>query len=40
MKNYLIIPALIAILFAACKEKKEAKQELAYFCFVNHKRAT
>jgi hypothetical protein len=27
MKNYLIIPALIAILFAACKEKKEAKQE-------------
>ena len=28
MKNYLFIPALITILFAACKEKKEAKQEL------------
>ena len=27
MKNYLIIPALIAILFAACKEKKEVNQE-------------
>ena len=27
MKNYLIIPALVAILFIACKEKKEAKQE-------------
>lgn len=27
MKNYLIISALIAILFAACREKKEAKQE-------------
>jgi hypothetical protein len=27
MKNYLIIPALIAILFAACKAKKEANQE-------------
>ena len=27
MKNYLIVPALIVILFAACKEKKEAKQE-------------
>ena len=27
MKNYLFIPALIAILFAACKEKKEANQE-------------
>ena len=27
MKNYLIIPALIAILFSACKEKKEANQE-------------
>jgi len=27
MKNYLVIPVLIAILFAACKEKKEAKQE-------------
>ena len=27
MKNYLIVPALIAILFTACKEKKEAKQE-------------
>ena len=28
MKNYLFISALITILFAACKEKKEAKQEL------------
>ena len=28
MKNYLFIPALITILFAACKEKKEVKQEL------------
>ena len=28
MKNYLFIPALITILFAACKEKKEIKQEL------------
>ena len=27
MKNYLIIPALIIILFAGCKEKKQAKQE-------------
>ena len=27
MKNYLVIPVLIAILFVACKEKKEAKQE-------------
>jgi hypothetical protein len=27
MKNYLIISALIAILFAACKEKKETNQE-------------
>src|SRR5258705_2335975 len=27
MKNYLIIPPLIVILFAGCKEKKEAKQE-------------
>ena len=27
MKNYLILPALIAIIFAACKEKKETKQE-------------
>jgi len=27
MKNYLILPALIAIFFAACKEKKETKQE-------------
>lgn len=27
MKNYLLISALIAILFAACKEKKETKQE-------------
>jgi hypothetical protein len=27
MKNYLLIPALIAILFAACKEKKEVTQE-------------
>jgi len=27
MKNYLIVPALIVILFAACKEKKELKQE-------------
>jgi hypothetical protein len=27
MKDYLIISALIAILFAACKEKKEANQE-------------
>jgi hypothetical protein len=27
MKNYLIVPALIVILFTACKEKKEAKQE-------------
>ncbi len=27
MKNYLIVPALIAILFTACKGKKEAKQE-------------
>src|SRR6186713_3552372 len=28
MKIYLFIPALIIILFVACKEKKEAKQEL------------
>ncbi len=28
MKTYLIIPAVIVVLFAACKEKKEAKQEL------------
>ena len=28
MKNYLFIPALIIILFAACRGKKEAKQEL------------
>jgi len=27
MKNYLILPALIAIFFAACNEKKETKQE-------------
>jgi len=27
MKDYLIISTLIAILFATCKEKKEAKQE-------------
>ena len=27
MKNYLFFPALIAIFFAACKEKKETKQE-------------
>ncbi len=27
MKNYLIVSALIAFLFAACKEKKETKQE-------------
>ena len=27
MKNYLIIPAFMTILLAACKEKKEAKQE-------------
>ena len=27
MKNYLFIPTLIAILFSACKEKKEANQE-------------
>ena len=27
MKNYLIVPALIVILFEACKEKKEVKQE-------------
>lgn len=27
MKNYLIIPTLVAILFIGCKEKKEAKQE-------------
>jgi hypothetical protein len=27
MKNYLIVLTLIAILFSACKEKKEAKQE-------------
>ena len=27
MKNYLIVPVLIAILFTACKEKKEANQE-------------
>jgi len=27
MKNYLIIPALVAISFIGCKEKKEAKQE-------------
>src|SRR6187402_2156662 len=27
MKNYLILSALIAIFFAACKEKKETKQE-------------
>jgi len=27
MKNYLILPALIAIFFAACKEKKETDQE-------------
>ena len=27
MKNYLILPALITIFFAACKEKKETKQE-------------
>jgi hypothetical protein len=27
MKNYLIISALIAILFSACKEKKDANQE-------------
>ena len=27
MKNYLIIPALIAFLFAACKGKKEVNQE-------------
>lgn len=27
MKNYLFIPALITILFASCKEKKEASQE-------------
>jgi len=27
MKNYLILPALIAIFFAACREKKETKQE-------------
>ena len=27
MKSYLIVPVLIAILFTACKEKKEAKQE-------------
>ena len=27
MKNYLILPALIAIFFAACKEKKETNQE-------------
>jgi len=27
MKNYLILPALIAIFFAACKVKKETKQE-------------
>ena len=28
MKNYFIFPVLIAILAAACKEKKEAKQDL------------
>ena len=27
MKNYLIIPALVVILFIGCKEKKEAKHE-------------
>ena len=27
MKNYLILPALIAVFFAACKEKKETEQE-------------
>jgi paraquat-inducible protein B len=27
MKNYLIVPVLIVILFVACKEKKEVKQE-------------
>jgi paraquat-inducible protein B len=27
MKNYLILPALIAIFFVACKQKKETKQE-------------
>jgi hypothetical protein len=27
MKSYLIVPVLIAILFTACKEKKEANQE-------------
>ena len=27
MKNYLLFPALIAIFFAACKQKKETKQE-------------
>ena len=27
MKNYLILSSLIAVLFAACKEKKETKQE-------------
>ena len=27
MKNYLILPALIAVFFAACKEKKEIEQE-------------
>lgn len=27
MKNYLIIPALVTILFIACKEKEEVKQE-------------
>lgn len=29
MKNYLILSALITIFFAACKEKKETKQEPA-----------
>ena len=27
MKNYLLFPALIAIFFGACKQKKETKQE-------------
>ena len=33
MKNYLFVPALIAILLAACQEKKEAKQELPISVF-------
>ena len=33
MKNYLFVPALIAILLAACQEKKEVKQELPISVF-------